>query len=140
MGDEGEIIVDKTLRLDRVSTNTPAKVDNLSAPVSLEYFHPSGIFSNFTTTFIQQDFHRNTDFGKSRSFSTTQSGTDNFVLVDFSAGFRFPNRKGMVSADARNLLDEFFYFMDDNYKTSEQLVRTRFIPDRTFFLRLTLNF
>lgn len=137
----GEIIADKTSHLDKTARDIgPAKVDNLSAPVSLEYFHPSGIFSNFTTTFVQQDFHRNRDFGKSRSFATTQSGTDNFVLVDFSAGFRFPNRKGMISADARNLLDEFFYFMDDNYKTSEQLVRTRFIPDRTFFLRVTLNF
>jgi len=137
----GEIIVDKTLRLDGVAKGFgPAKVDNLSVPVNLEYFHPSGIFSTFTTTFVQQNLYRNSDSGQSRSFSTTQSGNDNFVLVDFSAGFRFPNRKGMISADARNLLDEFFYFLDDNYKTSEQMLRTRFIPDRTFFLRLTLNF
>ena len=137
----GEIIVDKTLRLDGVEKGFgPAKVDNLSVPVNLEYFHPSGIFSTFTTTFVQQNLYRNSDSGQSRSFSTTQSGNDNFVLVDFSAGFRFPNRKGMISADARNLLDEFFYFLDDNYKTSEQMLRTRFIPDRTFFLRLTLNF
>ena len=33
----------------------PAQIETLSTPVSLKYFHPSGILTNFTTTYIRQE-------------------------------------------------------------------------------------
>ena len=142
---KGELLFDKTTGSDRKIVFHPASLRTLSVPVSIEYFHPSGLFSRLTNTYVQQDLTRNIDLiGNSglknpRSPSTTQSGVDNFVLLDFSVGYRFPNRLGIISLDGRNLLDEHFYFYDDHYKTSEP-VSHRFIPGRVFFARLTLNF
>ena len=142
---KGELLFDKTSGSDRSIRSDPASLETLSAPISIEYFHPSGFFSRLTNTYVRQDltknsdFVRNSDLRKPRSASTSQSGIDSFVLLDFSIGYRFPNRAGIVSLDGRNLLDEHFYFKDDSYKTSEA-TPSRFIPGINFFARLTLNF
>ncbi|MEI2768499.1 MAG: TonB-dependent receptor [Nitrosomonas sp.] len=135
----GEFQLEKTSRLDSPGNIDPVKLQTLRAPMSLEYFHSSGIFSGLTTTFVHQDLIRGGDLGKPRSPKTTQSGIDAFVLLDFSTGFRFPKRRGMFSLEGRNLLDENFYFMDDTYKAAEA-VAVRFIPDRSIFVKMTLNF
>jgi tetratricopeptide (TPR) repeat protein len=132
---KGEFQFEETARIGSNTSSNPTKLQTLSAPASIEYFHPLGIFSRFTTTFVQQDLIRG-----NRSSHPIQSGIDNFVLLDFSAGFRFPNRRGILSLEGRNLLDENFYYMDDSYRTSESVTTTRFIPQRTILLKLTLNF
>ncbi len=109
--------------------SNPIKLQTLSAPASIEYFHPSGIFSRFMTTFVQQDLVRG---------NSDKSGTSHFVLLDFSVGFRFPNRRGILSLEGRNLLDDNFYYRDDTFRNSEPGI-TRFIPQRTIFLGVTLN-
>ena len=132
---KGELQYDKfTHKSGDTTSSNPIKLVTLSAPVSIEYFHPSGLFSNLSGTFVRQDLTRG-----NRIFEPTQSGVDSFVSLDFSTGFRFPNRRGMLSLEGRNLLDENFYYKDNSFRNSEPAI-TRFIPQRTIFLKLTLNF
>lgn len=66
-------------------------------------------------------------------------GRDGFFLLDAVLGFRLPKRLGMISFEARNLLDEQFLYRNANFYISEPTM-PRFLPTRTLFLRATLNF
>lgn len=66
-------------------------------------------------------------------------GTENFFLLDAALGYRLPNRRGILSIEAKNILDEAFAFRNINFFTSEPM-NPRFVPTRTIFARLTLNF
>jgi hypothetical protein len=61
-------------------------------------------------------------------------------LLEAAIGYRLPNRRGILSLEGRNLLDEEFFYRNINFQTSEPVYYQRFIPHRTLFLRLTLNF
>jgi hypothetical protein len=62
------------------------------------------------------------------------------MLFDGGVGFRLPKRLGLVSLDIQNILDQKFRFQDDNFRLTEPLTYPRFVPDRTFIGRVTLNF
>ncbi len=109
----------------------PHLIDTLTLPTGIDYFNPNGFFANLTGTFIHQKVDRT---GKQDN-----EGTDKTFLVDASIGYRLPKRRGMVSLEARNLFDEFFLYRTTNFITPEQ-VGPRFIPERTIFARITLNF
>jgi len=119
----------------------PTLIRTLSAPISAEFFHPSGFFSGLTGTFVRQGLTRLSDFGREneRDPDTTRSGIDSFFLLDAFIGYRLPNRRGIITLEGRNLLDSDFYFRNINFYQSEA-VAPQFIPDRTIFARLTLNF
>ncbi|NBQ67924.1 MAG: TonB-dependent receptor, partial [Nitrosomonadaceae bacterium] len=84
--------------------DNPVRIQTLSAPVSIEYFSPTGFFSKFTTTFVDQNLMRKSDIDNDqhRVPSKTNSGFDSFLLVDSSIGYRFPNRRGILSLEGRN--------------------------------------
>ncbi len=124
-----------------ITTNeVPIRIHTLSAPISVEYFHPSGLFSGITGTFVEQDLTRKGDLGKERNPKRTNSGIDAFFLLDAILGYRLPNRRGILSLEGRNLLDESFYYRNINNFDQSKPINSRFIPERTFFARLTLNF
>jgi tetratricopeptide (TPR) repeat protein len=110
----------------------PYQIQTLSAPLIINYFHPSGFFSKFTTTYVQQNLQR-------LPTSTLRDGTDDFVLFDAAIGYRLPNRRGLVSLEGRNLSNETFFYRNVNFQINEAIT-PRFIPTRTFFARVTLNF
>ncbi|SNX60855.1 FecR family protein [Nitrosomonas ureae] len=119
-------------KFSRAETNSsPHLIDTLTLPAGIDYFNPNGFFANLTGTFIHQKVDRT---GKQDN-----EGTDKTFLVDASIGYRLPKRRGMVSLEARNLFDEFFLYRTTNFMTPE-LVSPRFIPTRTIFARITLNF
>ncbi|PTQ83084.1 FecR family protein [Nitrosospira multiformis] len=127
---------------ENLDIDDPFRIETLSAPLSLNYFNPSGIFATVTTTYVRQELRRMESLevgedGDEVSVPTTVD--DNFVLLDAVLGYRFPNRRGIVSLEGRNLLDENFFFKSNNFQANE-ITAPRFIPSRTFFLRLTLNF
>ncbi|MDR4513526.1 FecR domain-containing protein [Nitrosomonas sp.] len=113
------------------SNSDPIDISNIKIPVSVEYFHPSGFFSGIKNTFVRQDLARKNDFDN--------SGIDNFFLLDAFIGYRLPKRKGILSIEGRNLLDEKFFFRNINFNQAEA-VSPQFVPERTFFARITLNF
>ena len=124
---------------DTLLDEEPFRINTLSSPISVKYFHPTGLFSELTGTFVAQDLKRKKDLGKKRDPKTTNSGTDAFFLLDAAIGYRLPNRRGILSMEGRNLLNEDFFYRSVNFYQSEA-VSPRFVPERTFFVRLTLNF
>ncbi len=118
----------------------PIKIQTLIAPIGLDFFHPSGFYSKFIATYVSQDLTRNIDMSdqRSRDPRTTNSGVDSFFLIDALIGFRLPNRRGMISLEGRNLLNTDFFYRSINFQQSET-AGPRFMPERTLFLRLTLN-
>lgn len=110
----------------------PYRIGTLSAPLSVNYFDPSGIFAKVVTTPVRQHLHRR---------NSENEGVSKFFLVDAVIGYRLPKRRGILSVEGRNLLNEEFFFRNIGLQQSEQpLYNQRYSPDRTFFLRLTLNF
>ena len=66
--------------------------------------------------------------------STFAIDKDDFVIVDATVGYRFPQRRAIFSIEARNLLDEEFLFQDQNIQSSAP-INPRYIPDRQIMVR-----
>lgn len=113
--------------------NRPTKVETLSLPVEMRYFHPSGVFAELGPTYV----HQEVNLGPVSTFDQTH---DDFVLFDAAVGYRLPKWHGIASLEVRNLLDEEFLFQDLSFITPTQFTNPRFLPDRTILARFTLNF
>lgn len=123
----------------------PNHIDTLSIPTSLNYFNPNGLFFRLTGTYVRQDLER---FSRKASinFFTREypkdikiEGLDSFYLFDASIGYRLPQRKGLISFEGRNLLDEDFYFRNPQFYGS-QPIPPRYSPFRAILVQVTLNF
>jgi len=65
---------------------------------------------------------------------TLEPGADRFWLLDAFVGYRLPNRRGLLSLNADNLLDRRFQFQDVDPED------TSVIPERLISFRFTLSF
>ncbi len=101
------------------------QIDTLTMPIGVSFYTAMGISANLTGTFVRQKVDR-------------KEGIENFFLLDTVLSYRFPNRKGFLSLEGRNLLDQNFLF-HNNFPASEQII-SRFVPERTVLGRITLNF
>ncbi len=110
----------------------PTEVKTASIPMVFGYFSPHGIFADFGPTYVHQKV-------RGSFASDTGFDSDSFVLLDAAVGYRLRNRRGIISLEARNLLDRKFSFQDDNFRTSE-IRSSRFIPSRTVQVRVTFSF
>lgn len=122
-------------KFTRAVTSTgdePFRIETFTGPLSFNYFDAYGIFTKLTMTYVWQNLER-------PSTSSLKAGTDDFFLLDTVLGYRFPNRRGILSLEGKNLLDCNFFFRNYNFQVNEA-ISPRFIPSRTVFLRLTLNF
>lgn len=118
-------------KFSRLPTNAgPHQIDTLSIPSSINYFNPNGFFANVTGTFVHQQVDR---------IKMINQGSEKYFLVDASVGYRLPKRRGIFSIEARNIFNEDFLIRNPHFETSE-LFNPRFIPTRTVFARVTLNF
>lgn len=108
----------------------PRTIDTLSIPVNLSYFNFHGLFFSLTGTFVRQEIDR---------LENATNRTENFFLFDASLGYRLPNRRGIISLDARNLFDQSFLFRNLHFQTAEP-INPIYLPTRTIFTRFTLNF
>lgn len=108
----------------------PRTIDTLSIPVNLSYFNFHGLFFSLTGTFVRQEIDR---------LENVNNRTENFFLFDASLGYRLPNRRGIISLDARNLFDQSFLFRNQHFQTAEP-INPIYLPARTIFTRFTLNF
>lgn len=115
-------------------TTIPTKLETVSVPINTTYTHPSGYFGTVGVTYVNQDVERIS--------SSSLQGSDEFVLVDLALGYRFPNRYGIFSIGVKNLFDQDFYYQDDSFRAfgSEDPYRGAYVPERTAFGTLTLNF
>jgi hypothetical protein len=115
----------------------PKLEETTSIPLSIRYFSPLGIFSELGATFVRQEVGQR----RGQRGNTLHPSTEEFYLVDAAIGYRLPKRRGIISLEVRNLLDEEFLFQDLQPRTSDPFTVTRdFIPDRAILARITLNF
>ena len=127
---KGELQNEKLAQLTpQLTEDYPNRIDTLSASIGLKYFNPNGMLGGLTGTHVEQEL------------GADQTPDSKFFLLDASIGYRFPNRRGIISFDVRNFLDQKFRYWSSYLQNNDQLTAApRFTPGRTFFLRLTLNF
>ena len=60
--------------------------------------------------------------------------------MGLAAGYRLPQRRGVISIEANNLLNTGFQFQDDSFRQFQDAATiSPFIPERTVLLRVFLN-
>ena len=108
-------------------------VETMSLPLSVRWFSPMGLFAGLTATFVHQDVSRKGAFA--------EEGRDSFTTVDMAVGYRFADRRGVVSLEVRNLFDAALRYQDDSFRefTNEPSVGP-YIPQRSLIARLTVKF
>jgi tetratricopeptide (TPR) repeat protein len=101
-------------------------------PIEARYFHPSGFSGGVKATYVYQDgdFLVDDGFG---SFTIDQ-GDDQFWILDAAISYRLPKRYGLISLEAKNLLDNDFQFQDTDPGNPQIL------PERFILLTATLSF
>lgn len=116
---------------DREFVGGIREVDTHRIPLGLNFFHPSGFSARLRGTYVDQDG----DFQPVISPPTFfRSGSDQFWVVDAGIRYRLPNRRGFITIEAKNLLDEGFRFQDTD--PENPIIQ----PDRIVFGRITLVF
>ncbi|HEY9182062.1 MAG TPA: TonB-dependent receptor, partial [Gammaproteobacteria bacterium] len=102
-------------------------------PLELRYFTRGGLTLGARATYVEQE-------GVFMMSSSTpgppalQPGHDRFGVLDAFIGYRLPNRRGLLSLNADNLLDESFQFQDID-PTNPSIM-----PERLVSFRFTLAF
>ena len=101
-------------------------------PLEGRYHHPSGFNMLLRAEFVEQEGDFSDDpFGTVR---VTDFRADEFWVLDASFGYRLPNRRGVVSLNVDNLLDETFNFQDIDP------LNPSLAPERMAYFRFTLAF
>jgi tetratricopeptide (TPR) repeat protein len=98
-------------------------------PIGVNFFFPIGLFFRLKATYVDQDGQ----FGNPR-FGPTEDDSDQFWVVDAAAGYRLPQRYGIISLEAKNLFDEGFQFQDTDPSNPG------IIPERSVLAKITLAF
>ena len=116
---------------------SPAQLKTISLPLNIQYFNPSGFFSGLGITYVNQDVEA-LDF-RSPELNMVSSHNE-FTLVNASLGYRLPKRWGIIALQANNLFDRKFNFQDYSFQTPTGITNPLYIPERTVYARLILNF
>ncbi|MGZ8886519.1 MAG: hypothetical protein ACXW1O_08140 [Halobacteriota archaeon] len=112
------------------------QVQTLGFPVAVRYFNRSGYFAGVGASIVYQDVKRQDGEGL-----FVAEGHDTFVVADASVGYRFPDRRGSASLEARNIFDEGFKFQDNSYRVAQaQPNVSPFMPERAVFVRVALSY
>jgi Tfp pilus assembly protein PilF len=101
-------------------------------PLEIRYFARGGLTFGARTTYVEQDGFFQTPFGQPGQMFAP--GEDQFTVLDAFIGYRLPNRRGLLSLNADNLLDETFQFQDID-PTNPSIM-----PERLVSFRFTLAF
>jgi len=127
LGLSGEYVYEEFNRDTRLSDGA-LSVETNYLLLGINLFHASGLSASLNGTFVDQkgDFER---YGIGGDFVP---GEDDFWLFDAALSYRLPKRYGVISMGAKNLFDEEFKYFDTDRDNP------RIIPDRFFFVRLTL--
>jgi len=111
-----------------IGTEEFAELQTRRVVLGARYFHPSGFRAGIKATYVDQD----------GDFVPTGlpiiPGDDQFWVVGASIGYRLQGRRGLVSLEVKNLLDEEFDFQDTDPG------RPQILPERLVFFRFTLSF
>jgi Tfp pilus assembly protein PilF len=101
-------------------------------PLEIRYFAPGGLTVGARATRVEQEGLFQTPLAQPGD--PFAPGEDRFVVLDAFIGYRLPNRRGLLSLNADNLLDETFRFQDID-PTNPSIM-----PERLVSFRFTLAF
>jgi outer membrane receptor protein involved in Fe transport len=87
------------------------------------YSHPSGLFTRFDAAWYGQS---------NEGYSPAQPG-DDFVQLDFTAGYRLPRRRAELAVGILNITDT-------DYRLNPLTIYSELPRERVFFARLTFQF
>ena len=113
--------------------DAPKRIETVTVPLAIRYFSPTGLFVQVQTTYLRQDLKRG-----SQAF--LPDGDDSEFLLDGAVGFRLPARRGILSVEIRNALDQNFFFQDNQFRSPQVTKGAEFVPERTVLVRATLDF
>lgn len=129
-----DLSYDRYRGLGSLDPELPTKVDTVSLPVSLRYFHPSGFFAGAKVTAVRQRVRRSVDAFKA-------SGEETFTVTDALLGYRLPGGRASASLAMLNLFDTQFRYQDDSYREfRDEPSAGPYFPTRTVQFRVTLSF
>ena len=98
-------------------------------PLGVRFFHPSGFSVSLRGTYYNQDG----DFIR-RGATAFEAANEDFFLVDLALSYRLPQRYGLITVGATNLLDEHFRYQETDVRNPS------IQPTRLVFTRITLSF
>lgn len=101
-----------------------------SYPVTLSYFSKSGFFASATIEYVEHSF---TKQAPRDSFSSI------FTTCNATAGYRFPNSRGVISIEALNIFDEEIEFQN-RYTKLDLFSKPRYAVEPTVYARGTIKF
>jgi tetratricopeptide (TPR) repeat protein/predicted porin len=102
---------EKTNR-DQGFTDGVQKLETNRVPLGISFYHPSGFSASVTTTYYWQQG----TFDHLNAFEGSESGKDDFWLVDAAVSYRLPKRLGFITIGATNLFDKDFNYYDLDWK------------------------
>ncbi len=112
----------------------PFELRTHSLPLTLAYYHSSGLFLKARSTY----FNQRVDTLASAT-SDVETQRDSFSLIDTTIGYRLPRRYGIITFSVSNLLDSEFNFQDTNFLSpSDEYPTIR--PERQYFLKATFRY
>lgn len=94
----------------------------------IQFFHQCGLSAKVQASYIEQEG----EFGT--IFSGYKQDNDRFWVVDFSIGYRLPQRFGVFKVEVKNLFDEQFHFLDTDP------ARPQYLQEQQVVASLTLVF
>ena len=103
-------------------------------PLEIRYFGRSGLTAGARITAVEQHGLFATPAPPPSLLPALVSGEDSFSILDAFIGYRLPNRRGLLSLNADNILDRQFQFQDID-STNPSL-----FPERLLSFRFTLAF
>jgi outer membrane receptor protein involved in Fe transport len=111
-----------------------AQMSTARLPIELRYFARSGLTFGARASHVQQDGLFQPPSPLPIDPALLVAGGDRFFILDAFVGYRLPHRRGLLSLNADNLLNERFQFQDID-PTNPSL-----IPERLLSFRFTLAF
>lgn len=96
---------------------------------SVVWFHPSGFFASARGGMVWHEFEDN-----------GASGRDTFPMLDVVAGYRLPDRRGVLTVEFQNTTDSSFSFADRPTLLNGEVATPRYARDFTAIGRFTFGF
>ena len=106
------------------------KAETHRFPLGINFFHPSGIAAGFKATYVDQSV----DYSTSGVSGPFIPGSDQFLVLDASLGYRLPKRYGLVMIEGKNLTNAGFRYQETDY------ANPRLYPSRMFIGKIIWNF
>jgi Tfp pilus assembly protein PilF len=122
---------------NNLDASRPRNVTTITAPVRVQYFHPSGWFAGYVMTYVDQAVENN----NIPAGTGTTKLDSRFTVSDFALGYRLPQRRGIVSVTVQNLFDRQFSYQDNSYRAFQDVsITAPYKPVRSLMGRIMVNF